>query len=371
MGDGSGFTPEVLRALQATAPPSPGPTFTSAADVAVEPTYWLWQHYVPLRHLTIVAGVGGLGKGVLLATVGASVTRGTLPGDRSGRPGDVVYICAEDTQATMRGRFQAAGADLDRVHFLDRPASFDVAAADVLAAAIAQRGWDLAMLAVDPLDAHLWGRDTHRKSDVQDALGRLVEAVVAVHPDAAVIGVAHLTKSESRAAVNRIMGTVGFSTAARSALILAPHPQAEDDRLLMWVKGNLLEIPPSTLPAVRFAIQGVQVGERPDGRPITAPRAEFLGYEDGHDPDDLVTPPSAEDRSAIGDAVDFLRDALAAGPVLANEMRARAKADGISARTLERAKVKLGIPSNRRGFDGGNWYWALPYSQPPSEGGDE
>ena len=75
----------------------------------------------------------------------------------------------------------------------------------------------------------------------------------------------------------------------------------------------------------------------------------------------------------------FLTEMLADGPVPAKDMLKEAKGAGISERTLERAKGKLGVRTVRkyregkRGLDG--WVWELPgdidrqSSTPPLVGG--
>lgn len=56
-------------------------------------------------------------------------------------------------------------------------------------------------------------------------------------------------------------------------------------------------------------------------------------------------------------AVAFLRHALAAGPRPAAELERRAIAQGISSRTLDRARKQLGVQACRQD---GHWVWALP-----------
>lgn len=57
-------------------------------------------------------------------------------------------------------------------------------------------------------------------------------------------------------------------------------------------------------------------------------------------------------------AVGFLRDALAAeGWALAAKIERQARAQGISRRTLARAKRDMGVVSWRVGTDGGFWVW--------------
>src|SRR4029453_3266453 len=83
------------------------------AEVQPRQVRWLLPGLIPLKTLTLVAGVGGLGKSTWLAGVAARVSRGDL-GDG---PGDVILVSYEDTAAeVLRPRVQAAEGDLSRVH---------------------------------------------------------------------------------------------------------------------------------------------------------------------------------------------------------------------------------------------------------------
>jgi hypothetical protein len=69
---------------------------------------------------------------------------------------------------------------------------------------------------------------------------------------------------------------------------------------------------------------------------------------------------------AIGQAVSFLRELLAGGPLPTNEVRARAEAAGFAWAMIRRAKDHLGIEAIRKseGSAGaGRWLWSLPVSQ--------
>jgi len=64
-------------------------------------------------------------------------------------------------------------------------------------------------------------------------------------------------------------------------------------------------------------------------------------------------------KTAIHDAIEFLREALNDGPIEANEIFARSEINEISRPTLNRAKDKLGVESKRlNGSD--KWYWVMP-----------
>jgi hypothetical protein len=60
-------------------------------------------------------------------------------------------------------------------------------------------------------------------------------------------------------------------------------------------------------------------------------------------------------------AVEWLRAELANGPRKATDVAAAAAAAGIPDRTLDRAKVELGVDSHRvQRRDGGEWWWFDP-----------
>lgn len=56
-------------------------------------------------------------------------------------------------------------------------------------------------------------------------------------------------------------------------------------------------------------------------------------------------------------AIVFLRHALATGPRPAADLERQAIAQGISSRTLDRARRELGVQARRQD---GHWAWALP-----------
>ncbi len=68
---------------------------------------------------------------------------------------------------------------------------------------------------------------------------------------------------------------------------------------------------------------------------------------------------SGKRRGRSSEALEWLREALACGPVLAAELKQRASAAGVRARTLERAAARLGVRRERPTF-GGAYTWALP-----------
>jgi len=69
---------------------------------------------------------------------------------------------------------------------------------------------------------------------------------------------------------------------------------------------------------------------------------------------------SGQSRYARREAVDFLQERLAGGPVKQKEIAEEAEANGITKGTLKRAKQDLNIKSSKgKGMDG-EWVWELP-----------
>ena len=71
---------------------------------------------------------------------------------------------------------------------------------------------------------------------------------------------------------------------------------------------------------------------------------------------------SCGDGGALQEAIDFLVDLLAGGPVASKQCLAAARDAGIAKRTLERAKRKLNVQS-RKPTTAGGWVWSLTESR--------
>ena len=78
--------------------------------------------------------------------------------------------------------------------------------------------------------------------------------------------------------------------------------------------------------------------------------------------DGLLNSPGETKRDA---AAEFLEGLLADGPMPASEVKEEAEAEGISERTLKRAKQELGVEAVREGrsgeIGGDLWCWRLPF----------
>jgi hypothetical protein len=146
----------------------------------------------------------------------------------------------------------------------------------------------------------------------------------------------------------RISGSIGFTGAARSVLLAAEDPQDDGRRILAVVKNNLAAFP------APWAYQIVGV-ELPGG--ILTSKIHWLAEAPEVDPRELLAARDPEERSAREEAEALLREAgVLSAPRLASELQAAATAQGISEKTLQRARRSLRVPAWPDGF-GGAWYW--------------
>jgi hypothetical protein len=130
---------------------------------------------------------------------------------------------------------------------------------------------------------------------------------------------------------------------------VAKDPDNPDRRVLAPTKNNLAK--PS--PALSFSLVTAGQSLKIEWTGDSVHTAESL----------LATPRDPEEKNAVDAAVDVLREILSGGPVHAKEARQKAKDAGVGDRTLDKAKVALGVRASLVGFGrDGQWRWALPES---------
>lgn len=326
---------------------------TWAADIQREQVEWLSPGRVPLRMVTVLAGVGGLGKSQWTALLAAE------------NPGVTLIATAEDSPSTtVEPRLAAVQADRERVAFVSIQSDdgFEDGITipddiDVLTELVAETGASL--LVVDPLVAHLpGGIDSHKDQSVRRALAPLYR--LAETRGCAVVAVMHLNKATGLAPLARLGGSSAFGNFARSVLLLDRDPDDPDgeegnQRVLAHVKCNVAALAPSLLYKVAPILLPAE-GSQPK---VETSRLEFLG-ESEHNGRSLLALASEDERSAGEEAVEFLQAELADGQRYpAGDILKAARQLGIADRTLQRARKKLDVRTEKAGF-GRGWEWWLP-----------
>ena len=336
---------------------------TPASAVDAGRPSWIWDQRIPIGGVTLMAGREGDGKTLLVCWLAARISRGQLPGQRRDQPADVLYVGLEDDRSTViKPRLIAAGADPARFHFVDlatdQPFALDSDIADLGHAA---HGLDVGLIVFDPLDAHLGHIDSHKKGEVQAAIGRLATLTQDLRCGA--LGLAHFNKNGLNDLLVRINGSRGFSTAVRSVLAVGAHPDDEQDRLCVLAKANMTS--KTDVGAVRFRIEGATITDPTDDTPIATAAVVIVGEEHGHHPDNLLATTNDEERSLTDEATDWLEAILADGPMARAEISALAKHEGITDRPLRTARQRLGVIVERDPTAHGRpATWRLPDQAP-------
>jgi putative DNA primase/helicase len=313
-----------------------------ASDVTLKPVTWLEFPFVPLGKITAVAGQMGQAKSLWACWLASKVTS---------TGGRVIALNAEDdAEDTIVPRLKAAGAELGRV-WIEPGATLDVEHLD----SICNQMGDVRLITIDPIAAFLPGNvNSWKAQDVRRELEPIRQ--LAGDRQLAVVLVQHLNRRSDAGGdpLARIADSQGIPQLARSVLVWGPDPaDPEGDRgamkALTKAKGNLSRATASAT----FTIV-----ERVVDTNIVAP-ALVRGDDRDISADDVVS--DADTRSALDEAAEWLRDVLADGPLEAKDIYRQARENGISERTLKRAKRPAGVVSESSRVDTGisGWRWSI------------
>jgi putative DNA primase/helicase len=339
----------------------------------VEETYqsWLWPGRIPLGAITTIVGFGGEGKSFFSCAVASAVSRGSKFCDGATAPhGAVIVMAGEDLPQNLKSRYEANGADLAKIILLAGQRIYTKAG--ITETNITLRDIDLIrqavdqtpvarLLIIDPIGDFIPGINSDKDNEVRALLNPI--AHLAHERNLAVLLICHRKKSAGDRADNAALGSVAFTAKARAVhhILVDPNDDAHPSlrrRLLLPGKINV-QAQASGL-AFQIAPPDGVVHWQPD--PVTQTADAMLR---------LASAKAKAERSAdptlINDADIWLRDALKDGPRLARELTVEARADGIAARTLRQAKLRLKIAHSRVATRGGYlWYppGATPGEQP-------
>lgn len=322
------------------------------ADVQPERLEWLWPGRFPVGKLVMLDGDPSLGKSTLALTFAAHISTGKPWPDGTPCPvGDVVIMSAEDGLAdTIRPRLDAAEGDPVRVHALTsvpyptedgevrhRPPTL----ADIPAIRHVIEQTRARLLVVDVLMAYMPGKvDSHRDQDVRGVLHQL--AAIAEQTGCTVLLLRHLNKAGGSAAMYRGGGSIGIIGASRAGFLVACDPEDDARRVMACIKSNLAAEPPSLSYRLESA-PGSHVA-----------RVVWCG-ESQHAAAALLSNHDPDERAERDEAAEWLTSYLTdqGGAARAADVIKAAKADGIAERTLQRARQRAGVSSERRGFGQG------------------
>lgn len=320
-------------------------------DVEIE---WMVHPYLPFGNVVLLTGPVGVGKSSFLAAVAAEATGAPAfrPGE-SYKPGRAVlyFVVEEDPGLLVKPRLDVAECDLSKVHFVGYDIHGRLARKltlprdqRLLAKLIRASGANVVIF--DPinsfLDEGLEGTRTEHVRPVMDAL-----AAVAADTKALILLVMHFRKSKEGTAVDWVAGSAAWVQCARLVLVLAPHPNDDDKRVLAVSKAGIVKQPPARFytlidkgKAAKFCLGLIA---DVDAMELTGQKADRV------------------DAWKRDMAKAVLKEELESGEKPVKQLIQRCTEMGIGERTVHRAARELNVPHETRSEGAKNvTYWKKP-----------
>jgi putative DNA primase/helicase len=350
----------------ADAEPPDGVQLIRASDIELETVDYLDDKLIPLRVVTLVTGVDGVGKSTLLYAKAALATRGKLPGAFKRTPVDVVIASSEDHPGSViLPRLIAAGSDLEHVHIVQvRRDGFagDMALPDdlpKLEAEVMRVG--ARFLIIDPLVAHLpLDVDSHKAQHVRSVMAPLQRLAETAHLAVAVV--VHFNGAPSTDVRTRTSGSKALRDASRSVIVCGENP--EDKRQYVMVQDKNSNGPkPKTGQAYRIEAATAEW----EGETFPTCRIVWCGEVETDSRLMLAGPGNPEERDKQDEACEFLSDVLGDHEWHNSEdVKKAAHRESISDMTLARARRSMRVRVERSGFPSTS-KWSLPVVPTPDD----
>ena len=331
---------------------------TCGSDLTPEPYRWLWQYWLAMGKLHILAGAPGQGKTTIALAMAATITiGGRWPDGSRCAPGNVLIWSGEDDPAdTLVPRLMAAGADRARCYFIEgarrggEVVPFDPARDLGQLLEATEKIGGISLLVIDPVVSAVTG-DSHKNTEVRRALQPLVD--LAAKCDCAVLGITHFAKGgQGTDPAQRVVGSVAFTAVASVVMVAAKvkgDEEGRDARILARSKSNIGPDDGGFQYHLEQSepIPGIHASHIAWGKAVQGTARELLT-----DPDD-------EPQEDASDAVEMLRAEL--DSVLwtsCDEAAKPLKAAGFSKKQIWAASKKVGVERKKDGMKGG-WMWRL------------
>lgn len=217
-------------AAGADQPTANKPILTRANAVRSRRVRWAWKGYMPLGYLTIQTGETKLGKSTFVARVIAQTTTGALPGELEGQPMTVLILAVEDSREDLwKPRLDAAGADLDRVEFLNIPDGWNVRdGVALIEAGLAECA--APMVFIDSVMEHLPDPEKGESSNSTAFVRRALRPLAGLCENRRAAGLisTHPPKGKADSFTGAYHGSGAFTQLSRSCLLFGWHPDDRD-----------------------------------------------------------------------------------------------------------------------------------------------
>jgi len=337
----------------------------NAGSVELKSIPYLWHGVIPTHMATAITGESGMGKTLVCADMAARISKGVAfpiydkPGAIA--QGRVFYVTSEGVpEMILAPRLYAAGADLSKVDIIEgiytKTGEFgilDICQHLPQLEKDARSCPDLKLIIVDPIASFLPEKlNTGQQNQVRRAMDLLSN--LAQRLGVAVVIVMHFAKAQDGKAINRTSGSAQFMAAMKMGLsVVKRTDDLRNVRLLVPQKSNIS----GSYKSLSFTIQPATFTAA-NKELIETAKIEYTTLVD-EDPNTLICPPQENTDLAL--AVGYLKRKMeGVSVVLAQDVIAAGKEEGIAAWSIKKARVKLGLVADKEDKYQGRWLWHKP-----------
>ena len=306
---------------------------------------WLAKPLMPFGFFTLLDGIEGIGKTFAMLDIAKRLTLGlAMPfsGEKHD-PANALFLSVEDSpEYILKPRFEKMQGDCSRLAILR--GHFDFSDAGFVDLERTIIGHNIKFVLIDPLFSFTGRADINNTSDVRPITDRLNR--IAARYGIAIVGIRHINKSKGFGdARNAGAHSVAWLQGCRSGLIVGHDAEDKSKRGIAQHKLNIAA-ESNTVYGFKIDADGVFCWTGESDLSISG----MLAHKANE---------SNEDRSAIADAIRFLKEQLADGGKRKSDLDIEARGEGINSASLNRAKATLKIKPRKGGMHGG-WIWELP-----------
>jgi hypothetical protein len=286
-------------------------------------------------------------------------------------PREVLIAATEDDlETTIVPRLKAAGADLEKIHYLansfskDEDGKYISRDLNISEDIFKLRDYlkahpEILLVVLDPLTGFFGdvdGNDNKKIRPMMQAIARVCQQT-----GVAFILLIHENKRGDANAVDKILGAGAVSQVIRAGIRISKDPNNKPDgRKFANIKGNLSR----DNGGMKFSVGSKNVTAH-DGKVLQEIGYIEWGEKHAQNADDVMEEERAAKKEGgedtkLGQAVKIFEEALIGGKRLQRDVHRLLDAAGISDATKRRAKAKLGVVSSKSA----PWYWWLPGMEP-------
>lgn len=269
--------------------------FISMNDVVMKPIGWVAPGWLPKGKLTIIEGDPGVGKSWFMQYLCVQMINGEkIPhfgqyGQKGERSGRVMYVDLEnDPETDTKPRLLDMGLSHDKLkHFVQyyKPFSINDWEDYEKFEAVLEK-FRPKIVVFDTIMLYMGGTDTHKASDVQQALSRL--SLAAQEYDCAIVLVRHLGKTSRDNIKHAGLGSIAFTGMARMVHTVRTHPNDEEITIVKTIKSNFCK----PEPALKFHIEPLPPKQ---GR-FNRAKVHIDGFDHDLKDSDLTAPPNKKKK---------------------------------------------------------------------------